>query len=262
MSNPYDDIFGNDPAKKPLHTEKKEDPIPMPSEEDLSEPLDELVAACASFAQKATQFAQLLTNTRAADHEVPLAARQPILRLLVRVEDQTEKGNLAAERKYHQSVTEKFQAIITPMRALAKQHLAIVKQYFNAIDEHYYSVHKTDLEVKREIESVQKNILVQRQILHDAQSALTTLSQALSHTETRLKNYINRGGTDNLSAAEHAILQQQREQLTEGLSHAFNYEFFKLNLLDKTALSFGKITQQTSSQYIQKLSLALEANEK
>ena len=120
---------------------------------------------------------------------------------------------------------------------------------------------KTDLEVKRETERVKGDLLLQRQILHDAQRALVILKDALAATEHRLSRYVNAGGDNNLATAELVLMKKDRQQLTDGVSHQFNYEFFALNLLDQASLKFGLVPKQTTAQYLSGLSLALESRE-
>jgi len=47
--------------------------------------------------------------------------------------------------------------------------------------------------------------------------------------------------------------------LTDGIEHQFNYTFFALNVVDRVSLKLGKVAKETTAQYLQKLSLALEA---
>lgn len=262
MTNPYESTFGEPIKKESESQEVPQEPNSFselpPMEEPAPEALNELIEKCEIFQQEAPTFAQLLSKTRAVDHQVPIVLRNNWLKTLVHVEDPHDQGSLRAERKYFSTLDRKFRAIIEAMKTLAEQHLAILKQFHADIDEHYYSVEKTDLEVKREIEEVQDSIILQRQILHDAQDALAILAQALQASEERLEQYINAGGDNNISAAEVALLSRQNKELTDGRTHNFNYTFFALNLLDKTSLRLGKVPQQTTTQYLQRLSLALE----
>ena len=266
MTNPYESAFGEDtPHKK---QEGEEQPSVPPGdlfadlpEGPLREPLDEILDICAAFKEKATSFVQLLSATRAVDYKVSAVARQKWLQYLVQVEDPQAKEDLAAERKLYELLQRKFRDVIVPMKDLAQLHLDALKRYHNDIDEHYYSVEKTALEVKRDLERAKAEILLQRKILFDAQEALQLLSEALEATEIRMDKYVNAGGKNNISGSELALLRQERRQLTEGQEHRFNYGFFALNLLDKLSLQLSILPKETSSQYLDKLSLALEARE-
>ncbi|MEL7163692.1 MAG: hypothetical protein AAFN92_23235, partial [Bacteroidota bacterium] len=79
---------------------------------------------------------------------------------------------------------------------------------------------------------------------------LQILRAGLADTERRIKTYINAGGTNNISRAEYDLLVRKREELTSGREHAFEYEFFDVNLLDQTALSLGIYLKETTSQYL------------
>jgi len=63
---------------------------------------------------------------------------------------------------------------------------------------------------------------------------------------------------NNISASEYEIIAQKREQLTSGREHRFDYSFFNVNLLDKTAISLGIYMKETTSQYLGKLEDAFE----
>lgn len=141
----------------------------------------------------------------------------------------------------------------------AQPHLVCLKQFVTEIDEHYYDPDRTELEVKKTTAQVKvkDDILLQRQILYDAQQALDILADALVATEHRLKHYLNVGGENNLALSELALLEKERQQLTSGQQHKFNYRFFALNILDQTSLKMGLLTRQTTAQYLDKLSVAL-----
>ena len=62
---------------------------------------------------------------------------------------------------------------------------------------------------------------------------------------------------DALSASEYLVLSQNRQQLTDGAEHQFNYTFFDMNALDKLAIKFDIYLKETTAQYFQKLSTAL-----
>lgn len=266
MSNPYESAFGEEqqPAKQGVDKPKEGldfSNLPPLEESDLTPALDELLARCEAFTQEATAFGQLLSRLRVVDHQVRGTGKQHWLKLLIEIEDKHQQPSLAGERKYFRLLQDKFSAIIVPMKALAEQHLVCLKQFHDEIDENYYAPNKTDLEVKREIERVKGDLLLQRQILHDAQRALVILKDALAATEYRLNSYINAGGENNLATAELVLMKKDRQQLTDGITHNFNYTFFALNLLDKASLKFGLVPQKTTAQYLSGLSLALESRE-
>ncbi len=100
------------------------------------------------------------------------------------------------------------------------------------------------------------HINTQRKILADAAISLSILEEALSNTENRLRDYINAGGINNISRSEYEILTQKRITLTSGQQHQFDYSFFKMNLLDKTAIAMGVYLKETTSQYLDKLNKA------
>jgi hypothetical protein len=266
MPNPYESAFGEEqqPAKKPADTPKEGldfSNLPPLEEGDLTPALEELLTRCEAFTQEATAFGQLLSRLRVVDHQVTVAVKQHWLKFLIKIEDEHQQPSLAAERKYFRLLQDKFSAIIVPMKALAQQHLACLKQFHDEIDENYYAPNKTDLEVKREIERVKGDLLLQRQILHDAQRALVILKDALEATENRLSTYVNAGGDNNLATAELILMKKNRKEFTDGIIHQFNYEFFALNLLDQASLKFGLVPKKTTAQYLSSLSLALESRE-
>lgn len=267
MSNPYESAFGEEqqPAKPATGAPKAGldfSGLPPLEDSDLTPALEELLANCETFTREATTFGQLLSRLRVVDHRVRARDRQHWLKLLIEIEDNHQQPSLAGERKYFRLLQDKFSAIIVPMKALAQLHLICLKQFHDEIDENYYDPNKTDLEVKREIERVKEDLLRQRQILHDAQSALVILKNALVATEYRLNSYINAGGENNLATAELVLMQKNREQLTDGLTHQFNYNFFALNLLDQASLKIGLVPHKTTAQYLSDLSLALESRAK
>jgi hypothetical protein len=263
MTNPYESAFGNE--KIPDTNESAEGkPIDFsglpPMDESTTEALDELLQACQQFTQEAASFAALLSKTRAVDHDVSLVLRNDWMQYLVKVEDPHQQGSLRGERRYYELLENKFRNIIVPMKQLAQQHQNILQQFFSEVDEYYFSPNKTALEIKREVSHIQESIVLQRQILHDAQGALKMLTAAMKATEKRMQQYVNAGGENNISASELALLSRNRQQLTDGKEHNFNYSFFELNVLDRVSLLFGKVAKETTAQYLQKLSLALEAN--
>lgn len=264
MTNPYESAFGEENQPKPDKADQARLSAESPLEEfedDGVELLDELLELCRKFSEQAGPFVQLLSKTRAVDHEVPALARRRWLQYLVSVDDPHRKKNLKEERVYYELLQKKFVQIIVPMKTLATQHLEAIKKYHNDIDEHYYSIHKTELQVKREVARAKEDILLQRRILFDAQEALSILTEALDATEKRMGEYVNVGGQNNISASELAVLSQERRRLTDGEIHQFNFGFFALNLLDKLSMQLQFLPKATTAQYLGQLSLALEARE-
>jgi hypothetical protein len=253
MPNPYDDLFGNNPprafgAKLP----------PMPQEdkhiENQPEPLDEILKKNALFHQKAAAFSALLSRLRVIDHKVP----NEVLALFVSLGSSHDQGNLANEKSYYELLSKKFRLILEPMRELAALHLEAVKQFNSDIDEHYFSVEKEQAEVKSEKSEAVDAILLQRQILEEAVENLKILENALQACERRMKSYVNAGGVNNLSASELSLLTSNRERLTSGIEHQFDYTFFDINFLDKAAITFGIYQKETSAQYLQNLGKVFE----
>lgn len=167
--------------------------------------------------------------------------------------DKYDQGTLAAEQNYYDKLQTKFRDIIVPMRELAQLHLQTIKQFNRDIDADYYSIEKTERQIESEKEMVVANINMQRKILAEAANILFILEEALSSTEKRIRTYINTGGVNNISNAECEILAQKRITLTSGQQHQFEYTFFKMNLLDKTAIAFGIYLKETTLQYLSKL---------
>lgn len=207
----------------------------------------------AQFHAKAEEFSGLLSRLGVIDHKVP----SHVLSLFVITGDSHDQGNLSNEKSYHELLCKKFQLIIQPMRQLAVLHLEAVKQ-FNEIDDTYFSVEKEQSEVKSDTAQAVDAILLQRQILEEAVENLKILENALEACERRMKSYVNAGGINNLSASELSLLTSNREQLTRGIEHQFDYSFFDINFLDKAAISFGIYQKETSSQYLQKLGKVFE----
>ncbi len=253
MPNPYDDLFGSNPprafgANLP----------PMPEDdahlENQPEPLDEILKKNALFHEKAQEFSALLSRLRVVDHKVT----NEVLAMFVNIGENHDQGSLAGEKSCHELLSKKFRLIIEPMQELAALHLEAVKQFNNDIDDSYFSVEKEDLEVKSEKADAVDGILLQRKILSEAAENLQILEDALQACERRMKKYVNAGGINNLSAAELALLASNRERLTNGLEHQFNYSFFDINLLDKAAITFGVYQKETTAQYLQRLMDAFE----
>ncbi len=258
MPNPYEDFFSN-PKKENEQEAPKEEfkPIEFSKDElpiDQKEPLDEVLESVNLFREKAQAFSKLLSETKAVDHRVV----NNIARLFLVSEDKHDQQSLAGEKEYHTLLQSKFTSIIHPMKELAKIHLDTVKQFNRDIDKNYYSIEKMDREVKKEKEQAVDGINLQRQILADAADDLQTLESALSDTEKRIKNYIDVGGGNNISTSEVALLKSNRTSLTSGRDAQFDYSFFKINMIDKTAISLGVYLKETTSQYLGKLMTAFE----
>jgi hypothetical protein len=265
MPNPYDDLFDNPlPEKKPTAEGKTaEEPAPKsePSfvfdddfDPDGPDALDEVLALIVDFNGHAERFSKRLSELRVVDHEV----KGKVARIFLVAEDPHSRGSLAGEKQYHLLQTEKFFAIIEPMRELAKLHLGIVKQFNRDIDEHYFSVEKTKGQIESEKTLAMDGINLQRKILSEAASALNILREGLEDTERRLKGYVNAGGKNNISQSEFELLVRKREQLTSGLDHRFDYSVLDTNLLDKAAFSLGIYLKETSAQYLNKLGKAFK----
>ena len=255
MPNPYDDIFGNkneesQPPGQPAR------PFNLPDDdypEYDKEPLDEIIELINNFQKKAERFSELLTHTRAVDNKV----EKKLMGKFIVMDDPHDKGNLEKERVYYNELENDFKLIIKPMKVLAMLHLEAVKKYDLHIDDNYYSIEKEAAQLKSEIEYAKDGINLQRKILADATDDLIILKDAMAQTEKRLKNYIDAGGKNNISASEVALIIRKRKELTSGINHKFDYTFFKINLLDKAAMSLGFFMKETFSQYLQKLEKAI-----
>lgn len=265
MPNPYDDILSDEPEERPKPPPERpaEQPEPAPAAEptpiDLNDPrfmhegpetLDLILESIETFNAKAEAFSRLLSEMSVADHKV----EGKVARLFLVTNDNHDRGNLAGERAYHELQARKFGLIIEPMRALADLHLATVRQFNDNIDKEYYSLEKTDRAVAEDKARAIDGINLQRRILADATDALQILRDGLKDTERRLKKYINAGGDNNISTSEFGLLVRKREELTSGRQHKFDYDFFDVNLLDKTAISLGIYLKETSGQYLRTLS--------
>ncbi len=263
MPNPYDHLFGNEqekPQPASFGVPPPQSPLPsLPTDsrddypEPSAEPLDEVLEKINAFQQRAEHFSRLLSQTNAVEHEVtPL-----LFSLLVETKDRYQQPHLTAEKAYHELLRNKFRLIIEPMRALAELHLDTVRQFNNDIDKHYFSVEKEQVEVNSDKDNAVDGLNLQRKILADAAGDLRILEGALEACERRLNKYVDAGGSNNLSRSELALLVRNREALTGGLEHQFNYPFFKVNLLDKAAMALGFYQKETTAQYLQKLGTAL-----
>jgi len=268
MPNPYDDLFdfeGNEkpkPRSTPLPTPKGEDePLFEPGfhydanfDPDAPDALDEILAMIEEFNKKAGGFSRLLSKLRVVDHQV----KGKVVRMFFVTDDPHKRGTLAGEKQYHELQTQKFRAIITPMRELAELHLETVKQFNREIDEHYFSVEKTDGQIASEKTLAMDGINLQRKILSDAAEDLKILADGLVDTERRIKGYVNKGGRNNISTSEYELISRERDTLTSGRAHKFDFKIFDANLLDKTAFSLGIYMKETSTQYLGKLGKALQ----
>jgi len=251
MPSLYDDLFEDDGTKN-NPTDRKLKSLDLDNhlfDENQKESLDEILLLIKQFTSQAEPFSQLLSNTRAVDHEV----EKGILDFFLITNDKHNQETLAKERKYYAMLQSKFTSIISPMKDLAHIHLQTIKQFNSDIDKDYYSIEKTDKQVRFEKESAIDHINIQRKILADASTSLSILEEALANTEDRLHSYINAGGINNISSSECEILTQKRISLTSGKKHHFDYSFFKMNLLDKTAIAMGIYLKETTSQYLGKL---------
>lgn len=250
MPNPYDDIFDaydNEENKQPQHSFNPDEY--EEEQTDNKDPLDEILERIAQFNQLAEAFSKLLSKTRAIEHKVD----KPITRFFLAIEDKHQQDSLAEERQYHQLLMTKFEQLIIPMHELAKSHLETIQQFNRDIDKDYYSVEKTDRTVKTDKSTAVDGIILQRKILADGSNNLTILKDALERTESRIKDYVDTGGEDHISKAEFELIAQKRNQVTSGRQHQFDYSFFDVNLLDKTAISLGIYMKETTAQYLGKL---------
>lgn len=261
MPNPYDNLFGDkeengQPLGQPAPEPQKVMPFSLPKDgypENEKEPLDEILEWIGDFRKKAVPFAELLSQTRAVDHEV----ENQLLGKFIVLDDPHDKGALSGERAYHTKLQQHFAQIIEPMKILAEIHLQTVRKFNLHIDENYYSIEKEAMEVKADIKNAMDGINLQRRILADAAEDLLILKGALEQTEKRIKKYIDAGGQNNISASEIALMSRQRMELTSGSKHQLDYPFFQINLIDKTAMSLGFFLKETTSQYLQKLGKAM-----
>lgn len=277
MPNPYDDILSGDtpdlprrpapestarnpadqaPAPENTHPQSLfSDPDPLNDprfQDDGPEALEEVLAEITAFQEEAGKFSRLLSELRVVDHKV----ESDVKRLFLQTEDPHVRGTLAGEKQYHLLQEKKFRLIIEPMRKLAEHHLAIARRFHSDVDEHYFSVEKTDRQIESDKTLAMDGIILQRKVLGEAAESLQLLERGLKDTERRMKGYVNAGGRNNLSQSEYEMIVRAREQLTSGREHRFDYDFFDVNLLDKTALSLGVFMKETSNQYLAKLSKA------
>ena len=262
MPNPYDDLFGSEEHSSKPEDKNEEQSFgefdlndPFPAADDYTEALDEVLESIKQFQAKAAAFSKILTQTRAIDYKV----ESTISRLFFTSTRSFDQGSLNGERRFHAHLLKLFVGIIQPMKELAELHLQTVHQFNRDIDDAYYSIEKEDHEVKKEKKMAVKGINLQRKILGEASSDLNILKNALIDTERRLKKYIDAGGRNNISSSEVAIITAEREELSSGKQHQFNFSIFEINLLDKTVISFGGYMKETSAKYLKELSKAFEA---
>ena len=225
----------------------------------LVDPLDSVLEKIAAFKQKGELFSAFLSQTRAIDYQDEATSANFLMALFFTSGGNHSKGSLPAEKGHYNLLQQKFRDIISQMKGLALEHWEIVKQFNADIDKHYFSMTKNQRQVKSDIEYTVDSINLQRRILSEAARDLEILANTMKATERRLKNYVDAGGINNLSASEHLVLTQNRQQLSDGVEHQFNYTFFDMNMLDKLAIKFGIYLKETTAQYVQKLSSALDA---
>lgn len=264
MPNPYDDILSSDdnelrreprqePAAKPQPLFTDPDPLTDPRfQYDGPEPLEIILNQIVAFDEKGEVFSRLLSELRVIDHKV----ESQVKRMFFVSDDPHTRGTLIGEKQYHLLQEKKFRMIIEPMRELAEIHLSTLKKFNTDIDEHYFSVEKGEKDVESDKVRAMDGINLQRKILAEATDSLQILEAGLEDTERRVKDYVNAGGRNNISQSEFDMMARKREELTSGREHHFDFTFFDINLLDKTALSLGVWQKETSSQYLGKLGKA------
>lgn len=261
MPNPYEDLFDDPEKKKP---KAPADPpvtgfdMQPPAPEDTVEPLDNILDKIEAFKAQGAQFSIFLSKTRAVDHREEARSEHALLSLFFVTEGRQEKGSLVGEKAHFNLLQDKFRNIMDRMKDLALMHLDIVKRFNDDINKQYYSIEKDDFQVKKEIEFAVDQIQMQRRILGEATRDLNILEDALKATERRLRKWIDAGNVNNLSAAEFYLLQQNRAELTSGKLHQFDYSFFDLNMIDKLALRLGIYLKETTAQYFNQLSVAMD----
>lgn len=262
MPNPYDELLNDDSAKQPQRAQgPAQEPAPAPDpfndprfDNEGPDDLDAILEEVTAFNEQAEGFSRLLSKLRVVDHEV----KGKVVKLFVVSKDRHDRGSMAGEKQYHELQSEKFLAIIGPMRQLAALHLDIVQRFNADIDEHYFNADKTEAQVESEKTLVMDAINLQRSILSDAAEDLKILAGGLADTERRLRGYVNAGGKNNISSSELELMVRKREAMTSGRTHQFDYGVFDVNLLDKTAMSLGIFLKETSTQYLNKLGKAFQ----
>lgn len=250
MPNPYESLF-DDKEEKKIPPIKKAEFTPMDFQDDRFpinqiEALDEILTNIQLFNKKGEIFSKLLSAANAANHQVS----GWFAKMVFVTEDKYNQPGLAGERKYHKMLSSLFEEVVISMKDLAKIHVATVQQFNNEIDDNYFSAEKEAKQVKEEIQWAMENINLQRTVLANAAKDLNILEKALQATEKRIKKYVNAGGRNNISPAELAMISTKRTVLTTGRKHQFNHAYFKINLIDKTAINLGIYMKETSAQYI------------
>lgn len=261
MPNPYADLFDDPEQKKPeppVYPPVSNFDMEPPAPEDMVEPLDSILQKIETFKQHGAQFSIFLSKTRAVDHREEANTEHLLLSLFFVVENDHAKGSLAGEKAHFHLLQKKFRDIMDQMKDLALLHLDIVKRFNADISKQYYSIEKNDFQVKKEIEFAVDQIQMQRRVLGEATRDLNILEDALKATERRLKKWVDAGSINNLSAAEFHLLQQNREELSSGKLHQFDYTFFDLNVVDQLAIRLGIYLKETTAQYFNQLSVAMD----
>ncbi len=271
--NPYEDFFESSGKQQPRSKDMdqktpKKSVKKIPDEENIfkenihdkrfknsRESLDEVLASLRLFQREATAFSKLLSETRAIQHKVVSL----ISRLFFSSQKDPDKKSLAGERAYYRVLLKKFINIIEPMKGLAEIHRQTVEQFNRDIDEDYYSIDKEDHQIKKDKKQAIEGINLQRSILADAAADLDILTNALIATEKRMARYVDVGNYNNISSSELKLLISQRQDLTSGNDHQFQYQIFDINIIDKTVLQLGGYQKETSQQYLNKLMEAFKA---
>ncbi|CAL2095519.1 hypothetical protein [Tenacibaculum sp. 190524A02b] len=258
MSNPYNDIFDSGEKEKTTpqaqNTNRTADSsLNFDTDNrfttDGKEALDEVIENITIFQKQAIPFSELLTKVAAINHKV---AKNPFSIFIV-ADDLHDQYSLEAEREYHILLQQKFNAIIVPMKVLAKMHLETVLKFNNEVGKEYYSVDKSNKTIKKEKELAIEGLNRQRIILANGASDLEILFDAIKNTEQRIKKYINAGGHNHISRAEYEVITQKTEALLHGYNHQFDYSVFAINTIDKAIIYLGFYMKQTTAQYTNKL---------
>lgn len=272
--NPYEDFFESSdkpPQSKDVNKKTSKNPATKISDEEnifkenihdkrfknSRESLDEVLASLQLFEREATAFSKLLSDTRAIQHKVVSL----LSRIFLTNQKDPDKKSLAGERAYYRVLLKKFINIIEPMKSLAQIHRQTVAQFNRDIDEEYYSIDKEDHQIKKEKKQAIQGINLQRSILADAAADLGILADAMIATEKRMNKYVDTGNYNNISSSELKLMVNQREALTSGSDHQFQYKIFDINIIDKTVLQLGGYQKETSQQYLSKLMEAFKARE-
>ena len=254
-TNPYDDLLSGEGPDTPRPSSDGDGPaVPDPLndprfQDDGPEALDVVLVEVDAFSERAADFARLLSELGAVDHRVV----SPVKRLFVQTEDVHRRGTLDGERQYHLLQEKKFRLIIESMRELAERHQSALSRYLHDVDEHYYSPNRTDQQLAADRKRVENEINLQRKVLGEGAEHLDILARGLADTERRVKTYVNSGGQENISQSEFDLLVRNRKELTAGRQHQFDYTFFDVNLIDRTALTLGLFVPETSGQYLRGL---------